>query len=260
MSSFLPLLISWLQLYGYPALALSIFIASVGVPLPISFVLLAAGAFAALGDFNVGALLLIAVAAATAGDSVGYCIGRFGGNRFLAWLARPGGTYVLSPRILTSIDRSRSYFNRRGGWAIFLSRFLFSGLGGTINLIAGIELYPYPRFLLLDFCGELVGALIPVLLGYAFGASWEIVGDILASITTLVATLVIASYLAYRLFKMMRRIRMQAVSANLEKRLSGVLENDFLEAAPILPPSGGLKRIHGEDEFPMTGRDKFPTS
>jgi membrane-associated protein len=253
-------LISWLQLYGYPALWLSIFIASVGVPLPISFVLLAAGAFSALGDFNIVLLLLIAVTAATAGDSVGYCIGRFGGNRFLSWLGRPGRRYVVSPRLLTSIARSRSYFNRRGGWAIFLSRFLFSGLGGTINLIAGIELYPYPRFLLLDFCGELVGALIPVLLGYAFGASWEMVGDILASITTLMAALLVASYLTYRLFKMMRRIKTQSVHPNLEKRLSGVLENDFLEAAPILPPSGGLERIHGEDEFPMTGRDKFPTS
>ncbi|GHO92830.1 hypothetical protein KSF_028780 [Reticulibacter mediterranei] len=260
MSTFLPLLISWLQLYGYPALALSIFIASVGVPLPISFVLLAAGAFAALGDFNVVVLLLIAVTSATCGDSVGYCIGRFGGIRFLSWLARPRRTYVLSPHILTSITRSRSYFNRRGGWAIFLSRFLFSGLGGTINLIAGIELYPYPRFLLLDFCGELVGALIPVLLGYAFGASWEIVGDILASITTLLAALLIAGYLAYRLLKMIQRIRMRSIHINLERKLSGVLENDFLEAAPILPPSGSLERIHGEDEFPRTGRDKYPTS
>ncbi len=260
MNTFLPLLISWLQLYGYPALVLSIFIASVGVPLPISFVLLAAGAFAALGDFNVGVLLLIAVTAATAGDSAGYCIGRFGGNRFLSWLARPRPRYVLSPRVLTSVTRSRSYFNRRGGWAIFLSRFLFSGLGGTINLIAGIELYPYPRFLLLDFCGELVGALIPVLLGYAFGASWEVVGDIMASITTLVAALLVAGYLAYRLLKMVRRVRIRSIYANKEKRISGVLENDFLEAAPILPPSASLERIHGEDEFPMAGRDKFPTS
>jgi membrane-associated protein len=259
-NTFLPLLISWLQLYGYPALALSIFIASVGVPLPISFVLLAAGAFAALGDFNIVVLLLIAVTAATAGDSVGYCIGRFGGSRFLSWLARPRRTYMLSPRLLLSITRSRSYFNQRGGWAIFLSRFLFSGLGGTINLIAGIELYPYPRFLLLDFCGELVGALIPVLLGYAFGASWEIVGDILASITTLLAALLIACYLAFRLVKMMRRVRMRLIHPNLEEKLSRVLENDFLEAAPILPPSSGLERIHEEDEFPMTGRDKFPTS
>ena len=122
------------------------------------------------------------------------------------------------------------------------------------------ELYPYPRFLLLDFCGELVGALIPVLLGYAFGASLEIVGDILVSITTLLVALLLAGYLAYRLLKMVWRIRMRSIHLDLGKKLAGVLENDFLEAAPILPPSGGLERIHGEDEFPMTGRDKFPTS
>jgi hypothetical protein len=34
--------------------------------------------------------------------------------------------------------RSRAYFKLRGGWAVFLSRFLFSALGGVINLLAGV--------------------------------------------------------------------------------------------------------------------------
>jgi membrane-associated protein len=53
MNSFLPILITWLQQYGYPALWLAVFISAIGTPLPVSFILLAAGAFAALGDFNI---------------------------------------------------------------------------------------------------------------------------------------------------------------------------------------------------------------
>jgi len=48
MSVFLSSLLSILQAYGYPALWVSIFIAAVGLPLPIALVLLAAGAFMAV--------------------------------------------------------------------------------------------------------------------------------------------------------------------------------------------------------------------
>ena len=57
MSSLLPLLLHWLHEYGYAALWLTVFIAAVGVPLPISLVLLAAGAFAVRGDFNIALLI-----------------------------------------------------------------------------------------------------------------------------------------------------------------------------------------------------------
>ena len=69
MSIFLSTLLNSLQSYGYPALWLSIFVAAVGLPLPIGLVLLAAGAFAALGDFNVIVLALIATSASVAGNS-----------------------------------------------------------------------------------------------------------------------------------------------------------------------------------------------
>ena len=76
MSTFLPTLLAWLQQYGYPMLWIYICIAAIGVPLPVSLVLLAAGAFSALGDFNIVLLALVAITASTCGDSVGYVLGR----------------------------------------------------------------------------------------------------------------------------------------------------------------------------------------
>jgi len=204
MSALLPNLIDWLQQYGYPALWLFVFIAAVGIPLPTSLVLLASGAFAALGDFNILVLGLIAVTASTCGDNVGYFIGRRWGSQVLFWLQRPHRRRLISQH---NLARAQAYFQQRGGWAIFLTRFLFSALGGMINLLAGAELYTYRRFLFADITGEAIGAAIALLLGYLFGASWEAVGDILGAISLLAFALLAVIFLVYYMIKLAQQSR-----------------------------------------------------
>ena len=205
MSVFLTSLLNTGQLYGYPALWLSIFIAAVGVPLPIALVLLAAGAFAALGDFNLVLLTLISISASVAGDNLGYLVGRLWGSKAVNWLEHSHwGRRILKP---DSVARSRLYFKKRGGWAVFLSRFLIAALGGIINLLAGTELYPYRYFLLFDIAGEALGALIPLLLGFAFGASWEAVGDVIGTFSLLILGLLIVIYLFIRLLRYAHGVR-----------------------------------------------------
>ena len=217
MSTFLPILISWIQQFGYPALWLSIFVAAVGIPLPISLILLAAGAFAALGDFNVFLLGGIALTASVCGDSVGYLIGHHIGTRVFAWLERPHRFNLISSQTL---EKSHRYFNKRGGWAIFLSRFIVSALGGTINLLAGAEMYPYRLFLLFDVSGEACGAIIFIALGYTFGVSWEAIGDIIGTTSLLILALLVACYLTYRLIRMLRKRRtISTVPGRVSKHL-----------------------------------------
>ncbi len=180
MSSLLLLLLHWLHEYGYPMLWLTVLIGAVGVPLPISVMLLAVGAIAARGDFNIVLLIGITIIASSCGDSVGYFIGRGWGSRTLSWLVQPRRLHVLPARTIT---RSRLYFKRSGGWAIFFSRFLLSALGGVVNLLAGAECYPYRHFLVYDVTGETLGAVIPLLLGNALGACWEAGSDLLGALT-----------------------------------------------------------------------------
>jgi len=217
MNAFLPVLISWVEQAGYPALGLSIFVAAIGIPLPISFVLLGVGAFAALGDFNVFLLGGIALTAAVCGDSVGYLIGYLVGSRALAWLEHSRRFHLISPQTL---QNSRRYFSKRGGWAIFLSRFIVSALGGTINLLAGAEMYPYRRFLLLDIIGEAAGVLIFLALGYTFGASWEAIGDVVGTTSLFILVFLIALYLAYRFMRMMQRMRSASRGQEKQERSS----------------------------------------
>lgn len=202
MSALLPILVTWLQQYGYIVLWFSTFLAAAGLPLPTALILLAAGAFAAQGDYNIVLLVMITISASVGGDSVGYLIGRYAGNRVLGWLAQQKQVPFISSQTLA---RSRVYFERKGAWAIFLSRFLFSALGGVLNLIAGAERYSYRRFLLWDFCGEVLGALIPLVLGYSFGESWESIGNLLGASSGFVLALLVALFLLIRLVKILRQ-------------------------------------------------------
>ncbi len=185
MSSLLPFLLHWLHEYGYPMLWLTVFIAAVG-------------AFAGYGDFNIVLLIVITITASSCGDNVGYFIGRSWGSRSLNWLVQPGRLHLIPAHTIT---RSRLYFKRRGGLAIFFSRFLFSALGGVMSLLAGAERYPYRHFLLYDVTGEMLGAVIPLSLGYALGACWEAGSDVLGALSGFVFILFLVMFLVSRLVR-----------------------------------------------------------
>lgn len=236
MSNLLSLLLTFLQSYGYIALWITVYVAAVGIPIPITLLLLAAGAFAALGDFNLVLLFVISFSALICGDNTGYWIGRIWGSRALNWIERSKRwNRLIPPR---RIVQSRQYFRRRGGWAIFLSRFLFSALGGIINLLSGSELYPYRNFLLFDSSGEAMGAIIPLMLGYVFGASWEAVGDVLGYSSLLILSLFVVIILVSRLIKNARILK----------------QANTLNASLKEGPQGGLQ------EFPMSANAEVSTN
>lgn len=236
MNTILPYLLTLLQEYGYPILWLSVFIGALGIPLPNTLVLLAAGAFAAAGDFNFALLLLVSISAFVAGDNCSYWIGRRWGSKLLAHLEKSGR--LLKPQTLA---RSRAYFHRLGGWAIFCSRFLVSALGGALNLLAGAEIYPYRRFLVFDIGGESLGALLPLSLGYIFGASWGLVGDILGSFSYFFVALMIALVLGFQAVRLLLRLRKNVRTRNMRAITQEAILEDPLTLPPAKPaPTRGL--------------------
>jgi membrane-associated protein len=149
---------------------------------------------------------------------VGYLIGRRWGSKALNWVEDSKRWNRLIPA--GTIWRSRNYFQKRGWWAIFLSRFLFSALGGVINLLSGSELYPYRYFLLSDISGEALGALIPLLLGYIFGASWEAVGAVLGYSSFLILGVLIVILLVIRLLRSAQSL--EQVKAVKNSQIEGI--------------------------------------
>ncbi len=71
-----------------------------------------------------------------------------------------------------------------------------------MNLLAGVDCYPYHRFLLYDVTGETLGAVIPLSLGYAIGACWEAGGNLLSAFSGFAFTLFLVFLLVRRLVRM----------------------------------------------------------
>jgi len=199
-----------LQLYGYPALWLIVFVAAAGAPISGSLLLFAAGAFASLGDFNIFMLFPIALSAAVMGDNLGYFIGRRVGMPLIGWLERQKRFRFITPQAL---ERGRAYFRRRAAWTVFITRFLIVVLGGPVNLVAGLEQYPYHNFLFWDISGQILGAIIPLGLGFVFAKSWEEVAGIFGALSSLfLALLVVMILLAVLMRKMRQRRRARSAS------------------------------------------------
>src|SRR5207302_1050194 len=135
--------------YGLPLMFGVITIASAGVPLPITLMLVAAGSFVALGEMKFWQVVVVASAAAVLGDQIGYALGRWGGHRVAGRVNRKKARAA-------QMRRAEKFARRWGGAGIFFSRWLVTPLGPWINLSSGMAAYPWARFLCWDIVGEVL--------------------------------------------------------------------------------------------------------
>ncbi|MFC2162135.1 DedA family protein [Candidatus Altiarchaeota archaeon] len=166
----------------YPILAVIVLIGAMGLPLPSSLVVIAAGAFASQGLASISIVILITFVFASFGDSLGYYIG-----------ARLGEHLMLLPSFVRRMLKleSTSYQHHTRSM-VFFSRFLFTGIGSAVNLLSGVYKCGYRRFILYASAGQLVWALEMSLLGYYLGANieeaYQLVSDLsIVSVLGLVA-------------------------------------------------------------------------
>ena len=182
-------LLAALSQYGLPMLFGVTAIAAVGVPLPISLMLVAAGSFVELGEMKLWQVIVVAGGAAVLGDQVGYALGRWGGQRLLARLKRRKDGEA-------KVAQAQRFAKRWGGAGIFFSRWLLTPLGPWLNLTSGIAAYPWSRFLCWDVLGELLWVIAYVMLGQFFSdriqALVEILGNLGWVIVGLIATLILS--------------------------------------------------------------------
>jgi membrane protein DedA with SNARE-associated domain len=137
----------------------------VGFVIPGETAAVLAGVGAGLGHVALPLSMVVVVAAAIVGDSVGYEVGRrFFGPRVL--------TLGLLSRHERRISRAQAFLRRRGGIAVFLGRFT-AFFRAMMPALAGASHMPYRRFLLWNAIGGLVWGVLFVLVGFAAGASYH---------------------------------------------------------------------------------------
>jgi membrane-associated protein len=179
--------------YGAPALGLALLFGALGLPLPGTLLLLAAGAFARQGVLDGLLAAGLALLGVVLGDSLSYALGHFAQG----WVARRFGRWP-------AWRKAEGVFTRRAGGAVYLTRFLITSLAIPTNLIAGASGYAFGRFLLFDAAGEATWVAIFGGLGYLFGSQWELVSQFVGDYSGLLVGVLVLGVGAYLLIRRLR--------------------------------------------------------
>ncbi|MEO7589326.1 MAG: DedA family protein [Arachnia sp.] len=155
--------------------------AFLGLLLPGETALFFGGVLAAQGKISLALLLVLAVVAAVAGDSVGYELGRYLGPS----MRRSRVGRWIGP---TRWDRAEEVITRRGARAVFIGRWV-GVLRALVPAVAGASGMPYRRFLVANIAGGTLWAVTVVVLGFTAGAAWTRVQGWLGVISIAAAVL-----------------------------------------------------------------------
>jgi membrane-associated protein len=134
--------------------------------LPGDSLLFAAGALAGSGTLNPMVTVVLLIVAAIAGDAVNYSVGRAAGTRIIhrARVDPRWGRWIRPEYV----DRAHEFFERQGGKAIVLARFV-PIVRTFVPFVAGVAEMSYPAFALYNVTGAIAWVVICVGAGYLFG-------------------------------------------------------------------------------------------
>ncbi len=152
--------------YGYWAIFFGVMLENAGLPVPGETVLIFAGFLAYQGELRLDSAIGTAILGATIGDSLGYCLGRFGGAAFVEKYPK------RLPFFARQFARAEALFLRHGHLAVFFGRFI-TGLRIFAGILAGMFRMRYLSFLFFNFTGAVSWATTFGCVGFAFGRSWE---------------------------------------------------------------------------------------
>lgn len=129
--------------------------------LPGDSLLFAAGAFAAIGSFNLYLVLGILFVAAFLGDTANYWIGHFFGQKIID---NPKIPFINQKHI----DETQVFYAKHGGKTIFLARFV-PIIRTFAPFVAGVGKMHYGDFIKYNLVGGFVWVFGFTLLGFFFG-------------------------------------------------------------------------------------------
>ena len=200
--------LTWFVVYGPPMLGVALFCGAAGIPLPGTLFVIAAGAFIRQGVMDIALTPALAIAGAVSGDVVSYGMGR---------IARVGIQRQFGES--AAWQRAEATLQKRGGIAIYLTRWLLTPIAIPTNLVAGSGGYPLWRFIAYDAAGELTWLLLFGGLGYAFGSQWEVISDFISDFSGLLVGILVLTVGIYLLLRQ-RRANSPSVKDNGEDSLS----------------------------------------
>lgn len=197
--------------HGAPVLLAAVFVEQMGLPLPALPWMLAAGALAATGQFNLTLGILIVIASCMVADTFWFSLGRYRGRQVMGFLCR----ITLEPD--SCVRRTENMFTRYGLWGVLVAKFV-PGLNTMAPPLAGMSGVKLRRFILADGFGALFYGSCILSAGFVFKNQIEEIAAMMANIggsaLMLVVGLVVL-YLAYKYFRrrlVLRELRMARIT------------------------------------------------
>lgn len=209
--------LDWVTLHPEWTLALVFFcciaesIVVLGVLIPTSILLGAAGALIALDALEFWPVVAAATLGAVIGDCVNFWIGRRYGERALQ--------SPLALRYQSAIERSRRIFQRHGAKGLILGRFV-GMLRPFIAGFAGAYRMPVWLFLLVEAFAALIWAVPHIVIGAAFGASLDLAAEVAGRLVVLIIALLLFIWLLVWLV----RLAVELVQEHAESWVHGLLD------------------------------------
>lgn len=188
------LLLNSVIAYGAPVFGLALLLSGLGLPLPASLLVVAAGAFTRQGVLDIPSAGGLGLLGVVLGDTLSYLAGRFARGPVERRFA--GSSAWIS---------AEETFRRRGGLAVYLTRFLLTPLALPTNLIAGSSGYSLARFVSYDLGGEFTWIALYGFLGYLFGTEWEYISQFISDSSGLLAGVALLAGAVYLLLRRLKR-------------------------------------------------------
>lgn len=192
-------LVDLLGQYGLVAVFAWVLIEQAGVPLPAYPMLMVAGSLAAVGELSLPWLVAVTVAACLIADHGWYLAGHRFGGRVLRLMCR----LSLTPD--SCVSQTESVFDRWGPRSLIVAKFI-PGFASVATAMAGATRVSRSAFLVYDFIGSLLWAVVGLALGWLFAPAVEVVLATLQQLGHWGAGLLAAAILIYVARKAWSRI------------------------------------------------------
>jgi membrane-associated protein len=190
------LVLGWIIDYGAPMVGGVLLLGALGLPLAGQLVVIAAGAFMRQQLLDMYTTPLWGLLGVVAGDTIVYGIGRFASKSIEKRFGESA-----------SWRNAQAQFTKRGGIAIYLTRWLITPLAIPTNLIAGGSRYSFGRFLFFDIAGEITWILLYGGLGYAFGDQWDLITELIGNFSGVIVSVLLIGVGVYLLVRFSRKRR-----------------------------------------------------
>jgi len=212
-------ILDFLTRHGPTVLFAAVFVEQMGIPLPASPWLLAAGALGATGKPHWYSALAAGASGSLVADAIWFYLGRRRGQQVLNFLCRVS----LEPD--SCVRRTQDLFTRYGMRGVVAAKFV-PGLSTLAPPMAGNSGIPASRFFFFDSLGSLLYAGVFILVGTIFSRQLDQVLDALDRLGTGALALVgalIALYLGYKYYqrqRLLKELRMARITVDeLHQRL-----------------------------------------